>query len=513
MSDKKEKEPQKSPAIVRISEDEIKTIADDLRLKLTTEETSALYDFCGDVCKDYQRVYEIVSPTPTVKYPRTPGYRETKDDSWYYRCDIKGTEKGLLAGKTVAIKDNVCVAGVPMMNGSKILEGFVPDRDATIVTRILDAGGRILGKSVCEDLCFSGNSATSATGPVKNPYDPTRCAGGSSSGSASLVARKVVDVAIGGDQGGSIRTPSGWCGIVGLKPTHGLVPYTGIMPIEITIDHTGPMARTVEDCATLLEVIAGYDDGNDPRQIPAVPTLPYSKLFSDGIKGKKIAILTEGFEEVEEDVAKIVKVAAYRLKEAGAEVTEVSLPIHKDGKAVWTPVAFEGTYHTMVKGNGHGYSWKGTYDLPLQEALAGAYNLRPFDCPLPFKAVMLFSEYMQRNYQNKFYAKAQNLVQLLTMEYNRILKDYDVMIMPTLPGKPFKLPTTENSIQETLKLLLGMVKNTAPFNSTGHPALTINAGFSEGLPCGMMIVGKMFDETTVLQVARAYEKIRDGTGF
>ncbi|XP_062599761.1 uncharacterized protein in nthA 5'region-like [Saccostrea cucullata] len=124
---------------------------------------------------------------------------------------------------------------------------------------------------------------------------------------------------------------------------------------------------------------------------------------------------------------------------------------------------------------------------------------------------MLFSEYMQRNYQNKFYTKAQNLVQLLTREYNRVLKDYDVMIMPTLPGKPFKLPTTSNSTQETLKLLLGMVKNTAPFNSTGHPVLTINAGFSEGLPCAMSIVGKMFDEVTILQVARAYEKIRDGS--
>ncbi|XP_061179044.1 amidase-like [Saccostrea echinata] len=504
------KELQKSPAIVRLSEDDVKTIAEDLRLKLTTEETSAVHDFCGGISKAYQKVYELVPPTPTVKYPRTPGYRETEDKSWYYRCDIKGAERGLLSGKTVAIKDNVCVAGVPMMNGSKLLEGFVPDRDATIVTRILDAGGRIVGKSVCEDMCFSGSSFTTSYGPVGNPYDQTRSAGGSSSGSASLVARNIVDVAIGGDQGGSIRIPSSWCGIVGLKPTFGLVPYTGIIPMEITIDHAGPMARTVKDCAILLEAIAGYDNGNDPRQFPTISVPPYSELVNNEIKGKKVAILKEGFEGAEEDVAKIVSEAAYRLREAGAEVTEVSLPIHKDGVAIWTPVNIEGAYQTLMKGNGHGYSWKGTYNLPLQEALAGAFNLRPFDCPLPVKIFMIFSEFMQRNYQNKFYAKGQNLIQYLTSEYNRILNDYDVMILPTLPGKPIKLPTTDISVRETLRLL-GMLRNTAPFNATGHPALSINAGFSEGLPCGMMIVGKMFDETTVLQVARAYEKIRDET--
>ncbi|XP_061179041.1 amidase-like [Saccostrea echinata] len=510
MSVKEDKEFQKSPAIVRISEDDIRTIAEDLRLRLTTEERSAIYDFCGNVCIDYQRVYELVVPSPTVKYPRTPGHRETNDNAWYYRCDIKGAERGLLVGKTVAIKDNVCVAGVPMMNGSKILEGFVPDRDATIVARILDTGGRILGKSVCEDMCFSAGSSTSSYGPIGNPYDPTRSAGGSSSGSASLVARNIVDVAIGGDQGGSIRIPSSWCGIVGLKPSYGLVPYTGIIPSEITIDHVGPMARTVKDCATLLEAIAGYDNGNDPRQFPTISVPLYSELFNKGIKGKKIAILKEGFEGVDEDAAKIVKEAAYRLKEAGVEVIEVSLPVHKDGVALRMPVNIEGTYQTMVKGNGHGYSWKGNYDLPFQEALARSYNLRPFDCPLPVKIVMIFAEFMQRNYQNKFYAKGQNLIQYLTMEYSRIFKDFDAMVMPTLPGKAFKLPTSDNSVEETLKLLVGMIQNTAPFNATGHPALTINAGFTEGLPCGMVIVGKMFDETTVLQVARAYEKIRDG---
>jgi len=152
--------------------------------------------------------------------------------AWYVRTEVRGADDGPLAGRTVAIKDNTAVAGVPMMNGSRTLEGFVPSRDATVVSRLLAAGATIAGKAVCEDLCFSGGSHTSATGPVRNPWDPTRTTGGSSSGSAALVAAGEVDLALGGDQGGSIRMPAAFSGIVGHKPTHGLVPYTGAFPIS-----------------------------------------------------------------------------------------------------------------------------------------------------------------------------------------------------------------------------------------------------------------------------------------
>ena len=164
------------------------------------------------------------------------------------------------------MKDNICLAGVPMMNGASTLEGYVPDVDATVVQRILDAGGTIVGKSVCEYFCFSGGSHTSSSGPVHNPHRQGYSAGGSSSGSAALVAAGEVPMALGGDQGGSIRMPASFCGIYGMKPTHGLVPYTGIMPIELTIDHTGPMTATVEDNALLLEVLAG-PDGLDPAPV------------------------------------------------------------------------------------------------------------------------------------------------------------------------------------------------------------------------------------------------------
>src|SRR5947199_2685820 len=185
------------------------------------------------------------------------------------------------------------LAGVPMMNGASTLEGYVPDFDATVVSRILDEGGEIIGKTHCEYFCLSGGSHTNATGPVHNPHKKGYSAGGSSSGSAVLVARGEADMALGGDQGGSIRMPASFCGIYGMKATHGLVPYTGIMPIEIYVDHTGPMTRTVADNALLLEVIAG-PDGYDPRQYaPRVQS--YTDGLERGVRGMRIALVREGF--------------------------------------------------------------------------------------------------------------------------------------------------------------------------------------------------------------------------
>src|SRR5947199_9378368 len=181
-----------------------------------------------------------------------------------------------------------------MMNGTSVLEGYVPEVDATIVTRILNAGGTILGKAVCESLCFSGGSHTSDTGPVRNPYDVSRTTGGSSSGSAALVAAGEVDLAIGGDQGGSIRIPSCWCGVYGLKPTYGLVPYTGVFPIELTLDHVGPIARSASDAALLLEAIAG-PDGLDPRQPANLRPTAYTQALTGETPGLRLGLVPEGF--------------------------------------------------------------------------------------------------------------------------------------------------------------------------------------------------------------------------
>src|SRR3989454_52076 len=251
---------------------QVRALADDLGFTLSDADAQSFLGLMAGSFAAYDAVAAMPDHVPAVRYPRTPGYRpegaENRYNAWYVKTTVKGTQTGKLAGKTIVLKDNVCLAGVPMMNGASTLEGYVPDVDATIVTRMLDAGGTIVGKAHCEYFCFSGGSHTCAAGPVHNPRKPGYSAGGSSSGSAALVAAGEVDMAIGGDQGGSIRIPASYCGIYGMKPTHGLVPYTGIMPIELTLDHAGPMTATVADNALLLEVLAGAD-GLDPRQVRA----------------------------------------------------------------------------------------------------------------------------------------------------------------------------------------------------------------------------------------------------
>src|SRR6266480_56877 len=195
--------------------EQLRRIAIDQGLHLSDAELESFRRLIGGALESYRRVDRLADPIPAVTYPRDSGHRPRPEDNpynaWYWRCSIRGASDGPLTGKRVAIKDNVCIAGIPMMNGSSILEGYVPEFDATIVTRILDAGGEIVGKAVCEHLCFSGGSHTSDTGPVLNPHDHTRSAGGSSSGSAALAVAGECDMAIGGDQGGSIRIPSAWC--------------------------------------------------------------------------------------------------------------------------------------------------------------------------------------------------------------------------------------------------------------------------------------------------------------
>src|SRR6202162_2195957 len=249
---------------------QIDDLGSNFGLVLTADEVAACHQALKGPLASYGRLEELVPPALAPVAPRAPGHRppasENPNGAWYWKTNIKTGREGLLSGKKVAIKDNICVAGVPMMNGSALLEGYVPELDAPVVTRILEAGGTIAGKAACEDLCFSGASHTCATGVIRNPHNPAHSAGGSSGGSAALVAAGEVPMALGGAQGGSIRTPSSWCGIYGLKPTWGLVPTTGSMPISYSVDHCGPMGASVEDVAPLLTVIAGHD-GWDTRTI------------------------------------------------------------------------------------------------------------------------------------------------------------------------------------------------------------------------------------------------------
>jgi len=489
---------------------QVMNIADDFGLELTPDDAKSFVGLLAGIKASYDRLDAMVEPRLEVRYPRTrgrqPADHENRYNAWTFKTEIKGAAGGQLAGKKVAIKDNICVAGVPMMNGSRVLEGYVPEIDATVVSRILDAGGTIVGKTVCEDLCFSGGSHTSKPLPVRNPKKPTHSAGGSSSGSAVAIATGEADMALGGDQGGSIRMLASWCGIYGLKPTHGLVPYTGVFPIELTLDHCGPMAHTTRDVALLLSVIAG-PDGMDPRQIN-VHTQDYLQAIGQGAKGLKIAVVKEGFgrEDSEKVVDETVQKAAKEFERLGAQVDEVSVPMHIHGFDIWNAIIIEGSTELMIKGNGFGSNWDGYYVTSLMDAYARGWRSRPNDMAETVKMVLLFGEYARRNYHGRYYAKAQNLRRELRAAYDKVLETYDLMLMPTMRFRATPLPEPGCSREDYVTMALNMVSNTCPFDASGHPAMTVPCGEADGLPIGAMLIGRRFDDAAVLRGAAAFER-------
>ena len=500
-------------AIQAPTAEHVREIAASFGIALSAADAASFAGLLKGVAASYDRVDAMVEPKPEVKYARTTGARPQAADNpynaWAWKSTIKGAARGVLAGKRIAVKDNVCVAGLPMRNGSRVLENYVPDVDATVVMRVLDAGGTILGKTVCEDLCFSGGSHTSQPLPVKNPHKPTHSAGGSSSGSAVVVSVGDADAALGGDQGGSIRMPASWTGIYGLKATHGLVPYTGVMPIEATLDHCGPMAGTVEDVARLLTAIAG-PDGRDPRQM-GCKTQDYMGALKKGAKGLKIAVVKEGFgrAESQEKVDRTVKKALQRLKRLGATVDEVSIPMHLAGYDIWNAIIIEGATEMMIKGNGLGYNWEGTYTTSLLDAYARGWRSRPQDMSETVKLVLFMGEYMHRAYHGRYYAKGQNLKWALRQAYDDVLAKYDLLAMPTIPMVATKLPEPGCPREEYVARALEMIGNTCPFDASGHPGINVPCGREGGLPVGLMLTGRRYDEATVLRAAAAFEKLGD----
>jgi amidase len=496
--------------LTRPGKDEFHRIADMYGFDLPDHECDAALQLAAGTLASYDRLDQISPPRLPVKYPRdagrAPSPEENPHNAWAWRCEIKGAESGKLAGKKIALKDNICLAGMPLLNGSAMLEGFIPNEDATVVTRILDAGGEIVGKAVCENFCFSGGSHTSHPAPVLNPANPEYSTGGSSSGSAALVATGAVDMALGGDQGGSIRMPASWSGIVGLKPTFGLVPYTGIFPIEGTLDHTGPMAASVSDAALLLEVIAG-EDGLDPRQVN-VKTAPYTQALGQGISGIKVGVVREGFGwegSSEEAVDRVVKAAARAMSSQGAQVSDISIPMHRDGIHIWTGIALEGATAQMVRGDGAGWNYRGHYLEGLCDFYGRARRARANDFPLTVKSVVLLGQYLSDRYNGHYYARAQNLARHLRAAYDQALEGVDVLLMPTTPMKAMRIPRSGDTAAYFASAL-GNIYNTCPFDVTGHPAISIPCGKAEGLPVGLMLIGRQFDETMVLRAAHGYER-------
>ncbi|KAJ7736720.1 amidase signature domain-containing protein, partial [Mycena maculata] len=479
-------------------------------------------------------------PVDEERYPRKDVHQPLPEDNklrgWGWKATIQGKPGGILDRTTVCLKDTVCVAQVPQLFGYTRLHSWATVSDATVVTRVLKHGGVIVGKAMCEArMNFSHGPSSHSTpfGPVENPYAEGFSTGGSSSGCGALIGSGEVDMGIGGDQGGSIRIPSSLCGLVGLKPTFGLVPYTGVLSSDPALDTVGPMARTALVAALLLQAVAGYDMIDD-RQLGA--SLPanapkYSELLLEnrkqGIEGLKIGVLKEGFASSFLDAAVNDKcrAAITKLEALGAVVEEVSVPLHiLSGQMAHILNKFASSQTRQ----GRQVSRRGLYVnqywdklLPwTQDRLEKAkyYVTGPAMCA---KLSPLFSRSSHTTAQS--YGRAMNLSRRLRDEYDAALSAYNVLVLPTVPQAARRHAAPDAGPLAWAEAAPGIVSNTAASNLTEHPTITFPVGFVPPspddvrrpedrdikLPCGLMGMAKMFDESALLGVADAFEQAYD----
>ena len=469
------------------------------------------------------RMIEGLEPVrPRVRYPRPAGRRPPRSENpfnaWHWRTEIKGAPTGPLNGIRAGIKDIICVAGVPMLI-SREESGYIPDIDATAVTRLLDAGATILGKTTASD--GAGIWDIEDNSPfvtVRNPRKQTHAPGGSSSGSAAALAAGDIELALGTDQGGSVRIPASWSGVVGLRPSYGLVPYTGVMGSDMTMVALGPMARDAETIALALNALAG-PDAFDPRQrgIAPAPT-DYTQAIGMGARGLRVGVLREGFghepwEKLELPgseavVDRKVRSAISALRNAGATVEEVSVPEHLDAVHVFHAMYCEGNAE-MILANAVGCGFLGYYNTGLMEAYGKSWRSDPDHLSPARKSVLIAAKYLRERHHGRFYAISQNLRGPMRAAYERVLADFDVLALPTVPFRATPVPKEALPPDRSVSYAMQMIGNTCQMAITGQPAISVPCGVEEGLPIGLQFIGSYLDDFSVIRAADAFERIGD----
>jgi amidase len=491
----------------------LRAVARDRGLGITDDEFEEYAAFVADLVDGLDRLDELPSPVFPDQRPtytdRPPGRRPDPDEdplnAWITKTHVEGADSGPLAGYEVGLKDCIALAGYELTMGSTMFEGFVPRIDATVTTRLLEAGATITGKLNMDSFANGGSGEMSDFGPVRNPNDAESLAGGSSSGSAAAVAADECDVAIGSDQGGSVRIPGAWCGVVGVKPTTGLVPYTGAVPVNLAFDTLGVLATSVDDAATTLEVIAGEDRQRgvpvDPRQPRGVEAEAYAEATGTGVEGLSVGVLTEGFglDVSDPDVDETVRDTVDELEEAGVRTEEVSVPLHSDAMSVLMGVALQGEAQLLdddlVGTNQSGWFWRG-----LARVFGRFDDASGAELPITLKSTVLAAASLRETDGLSLYAKAKNLAVELERQVTAALEDHDALVVPTVPFLPYALDT-DRSAWERVKHAHGMASNTATFSLTHHPAVTVPCGAVDGMPVGAMLVGAHFEESTLFRLA------------
>ncbi|MFZ5877704.1 MAG: Asp-tRNA(Asn)/Glu-tRNA(Gln) amidotransferase subunit GatA [Nitrospirota bacterium] len=410
-----------------------------------------------------------------------------------------------LTGVPVALKDNMCVSGVKTTCASKILEGFVPPYDAAVVARLRAAGAVFMGKTNMDEFAMGSSTENSAFGNTRNPWGRDRIPGGSSGGSAAAVAADECLGSLGSDTGGSIRQPAACCGVVGLKPTYGRVSRYGLVAFASSLDQIGPFAKDVEDCALLLNAIAGHDP-NDSTSAD-VPRPDYAAELKTGVRGLRVGVPKEYFiAGMDRDVEAAVKAAIRALEREGARIEDVSLPNTEYAVAVYYLLATAEASSNLARYDGVRFGYRAKAPANLMD-LYFRSRAEGFG-PEVKRRIMLGTYALSSGYYDAYYVKAQRVRTLIKRDFDRAFERVDVIATPTAPTPAFRLG---EKTQDPLQMYLSDIF-TISVNLAGVPALSMPCGFSgDGLPIGLQLIGKPFAESTILRAAAAYERVTDWT--
>ena len=419
-------------------------------------------------------------------------------DAFITETTVEGDDDGPLAGRSVAVKDNISTEGVRTTCGSAMLDDYVPPYDATVVERLKTAGATVVGKTNMDEFGMGTTTETSAFGPTRNPVDRSRVPGGSSGGSAAAVAAGEADLALGSDTGGSIRCPAAFCGVVGIKPTYGLVSRYGLVAYANSLEQIGPLAPTVESAAELLEVIAGPDD-RDATTRDAGADAAYADAADGDVEGLTVGVPTELIEGADERVVRTFEAALADLEAQGAETHEVSLPSVERAVQAYYVIAMSEASSNLARFDGVRYGPETEGEGNWNEAFA---RVREEGFGDEVKRRILLGTYaLSAGYHDKYYAKAQDARAWLKRDFDEALAEADVLASPTMPVLPFELG---ESLDDPLRMYLADA-NTVPVNLANLPAISVPAGEADGLPVGLQLIGGAFDERTLVRAASAVE--------
>jgi aspartyl-tRNA(Asn)/glutamyl-tRNA(Gln) amidotransferase subunit A len=414
-----------------------------------------------------------------------------------------GRDPGPLAGVPIALKDNLCTRGVPTTCSSRILEGWRPPYDATVVRRLAQAGAVVVGKTNLDEFAMGSSTENSAFGPTRNPHDLSRVPGGSSGGSAAAVAAGFAALALGSDTGGSIRQPAALCGVVGMKPTYGVVSRYGLIAFASSLDQIGPFARSVADAALLFDVIAGPDPADSTSLREAPPSA--SARLGEGVDGLRVGLVTElaAAEGIAADVVARTRDAADALAAAGAKVDEVSVPAAVYGLSAYYLIAPAEASSNLARYDGVRYGLR-RYGDGASNDITGMYletRSAGFGAEVK-RRVMLGTYALSAGYYDAYYGKAQQVRTLIIRDFEAAYEHFDVLLAPTAPGTAFALGA---KTADPLTMYLNDVC-TIPSNLAGHPAMSVPfGGGDDGLPVGVQVLAPALGETVMFQVAAALE--------